>query len=180
MALVLSGCRRPASGVSAPEPSNNAATAATAAHERPPHLDHAQPRLPTLKLWLGDQELDTEVARAPLELQTGMMFRTNMAENEGMLFVFGRGHRAAFYMRNTRVPLSAAYIDPEGAILELHDLKPLDETPVEAASDRIQFVLETPQGWFQRHNVAVGAVIRTPYGALREVNWATLKRARAR
>ena len=71
-------------------------------------------------------------------------------------------------MRNTVIPLSAAYIDPEGTILELHDLKPLEETPVEAGSDNIQFVLETPQGWFKKNNIGVGTVIRTERGSLQE------------
>jgi len=140
----------------------------------------AQPKLPTLKLWLGDQELVTEVARSLVELRTGMMFRTNLAENEAMLFVFARPQRASFYMRNTKVPLTCAYIDIEGVILELHDLKPLDEQAVEAATDRVQFVLETRQGWFGRHNVGVGALVRTEHGALRELNWNTLRPLRRR
>ncbi len=139
------------------------------------YLDHAQPPLPTLRLWLGDQELVTEIARSAVEVQTGMMFRTNIAEHEAMLFVFPGPFRASFYMRNTKVPLSCAYLDPEGTILELHDLKPLDETPVEAASDRVQYVLETAQGWFQRHHVGVGAVVGSQYGVLRAVDWTTLQ-----
>jgi uncharacterized membrane protein (UPF0127 family) len=69
-------------------------------------------------------------------------------------------------MRNTRVPLSCAYIDPQGAILEIHHLVPLDETPVESKADNIQYVLETRQGWFERHNVNVGSNIRTEKGPL--------------
>lgn len=158
------------SGSPAPAPSSPAAG----------HLDRALPKLATIKLWLGDQELNTEVARTPVELQTGMMFRTNMADNEAMLFVFARTFRASFYMRNTKVPLTAAYLDPDGVILELHDLQPLNERPEEADSDRVQFVLETPQGWFQRHHITTGAVVRTQYGALRELNWGTLRPARGR
>lgn len=144
------------------------------------HLSHALPRLATVKLWLGSQELTAEVARTEIEIRTGMMFRTNIVDGEGMLFVFARPMRAAFYMRNTTVPLSCAYIDPEGAILEIHDLKPLDETPVEARSDNVQFVLEVPQGWFDRNQIKPGAVVRTQYGALNELNWATLRPARRR
>lgn len=168
--LVISGCSK--------EPGGQGEAPAPASRTGP--LSHAQPKLPTIKLWLGDQELIAEVARSAVELQTGMMYRTNLAENEAMLFVFPRPHRASFYMRNTKVPMTAAYIDLEGAILELHDLKPLDEQPVEAASDRVQFVLETRQGWFGRHNVAVGALMRTQYGALRELNWDTLRPLRQR
>jgi uncharacterized membrane protein (UPF0127 family) len=144
------------------------------------YLKHALPRLPTVRLWLGSQEVVAEVARRPAEIQTGMMFRTNMAPGEAMLFVFAVPYKTTFYMRNTKVPLSCAYIDPDGAILELHDLKPLDERPVEAASARVQYVLETPQGWFQQHNIGVGAIVRTPHGSLREFDWAALRHARAR
>ncbi len=159
------GCRRAGS---------SAGPAETAREPRPLHLDHAQPRLPTLKLWLGGQEITAEVARRTVEVATGMMFRTNLAENEGMLFVFVRPFRAAFYMRNTTVPLTAAYLAPDGTILELHDLEPLNETPVTAATENVQFVLEMPRGWFARHGVQTGAVVRTPYGGFPEVDWLTL------
>ncbi|MBN2505604.1 MAG: DUF192 domain-containing protein [Verrucomicrobia bacterium] len=131
-------------------------------------MNHAQPKLPTLKLWLDGAELEVELATTPRQIATGMMFRKNLAETEGMLFVFAIPHRTAFYMRNTTLPLSCAYIDPGGVIRELHDLQPLNETPVEAASDQIQFVLEVRQGWFQRHRVAVGTLVRTQRGALAE------------
>jgi hypothetical protein len=154
---------------------NSATSDAASPPPRAYHLDRAQPRLPTLKLWLGGQEITAEVARRTTEIATGMMFRTNIADGEGMLFVFPRPYRAAFYMRNTTVPLSAAYLAPDGTILELHDLQPLNETPVTAASDHVQFVLEVPQGWFQRHGVRTGLVVRTPYGGFPEVDWVNLR-----
>jgi uncharacterized membrane protein (UPF0127 family) len=126
----------------------------------------AQPRLPTVKLWLGTKELTSEVARAPRELQTGMMFRKSMEENEAMLFVLPQPQQASFYMRNTYVPLSCAYLDDEGAILEIHDLKPLNETSVVSSSENVRFVLETRQGWFERHNIPVGTVVSTSQGSL--------------
>lgn len=166
VALMVSvtGCRR----------ADSSGATREASEPRSYHLDHAQPRLPTLKLWLGGQEITAEVARRTPEIATGMMFRTNLAEMEGMLFVFARPYRAAFYMRNTTVPLTAAYLAPDGTILELHDLEPLNETPVTAATDNVQFVLEMPRGWFARHGVSTGAVIRTPYGGFAEVDWITL------
>jgi len=132
------------------------------------HMNEAQPKLPTLKLWLGAQELDTEIARTPTQLATGMMFRDQMAENEAMLFVFFDVGPRSFYMKNTPLPLSCAYIDPQGIILEIHDLKPLDEIPVFSKSDRVQYVLETRQGWFERHNVTVGTSVRTEIGPFYE------------
>lgn len=134
-----------------------------------PHLNHAQPKLRTIKLWLGAEEMVTEVALSIEQISTGMMFRKEMAENEAMLFVFARPHKTSFYMKNTTVPLSCAYIDSEGAIVELHDLQPLNEAPVEAKSDNIQYVLEVPQGWFKRHNIGPGTVVRTERGSLPEL-----------
>ena len=96
------------------------------------------------------------------------MYRKEMGTNDGMLFVFARPVLASFYMRNTLVPLSCAYIDPEGTILEIHDMKPLDETPIDANSENVQYVLETPQGWFKRNNIAVGTLIRSERGSLHE------------
>lgn len=132
------------------------------------HLDHAQPRLRTIKLWLGSEELITEVAVEPVELQTGMMFRKEMSENEAMLFVFGVPHRASFYMKNTYIPLSIAYIDRDGVIKEIYDLTPLNETPVQSKFNDIQYALEVKQGWFRRHNITMGAVVRTEKGSLYE------------
>jgi uncharacterized membrane protein (UPF0127 family) len=128
----------------------------------------AQPKLATAKLWLGAEQLVAELALTLREQQTGMMFRTNLAENEAMLFVFAGPHRAAFWMRNTPLPLSAAYIDPEGVILEIHNLEPYKTNSVEAATDRVQYVLETRQGWFQRHNIGPGTLLRTERGTLRD------------
>lgn len=130
------------------------------------HLLHAQPKLPTLKLWLGSEELITEIARSQTQIATGMMFRTNLAENEGMLFVFDRPGPKNFYMRNCTVPLSAAYIQPDGTIAEIVELNPGDEVGVQSQSDNLQFVLEVPQGWFKRHNLGPGVLIRTERGSL--------------
>jgi uncharacterized protein len=128
----------------------------------------AQPKLPTMKLWLGAEEMIAELAVTDEQMRTGMMFRTNLAENAGMLFVFPGPHRASFWMKNCPLPLSAAYIDPEGVILEIRDLQPHNTNSVVASSDQVQFVLETSQGWFGRHNVTTGMVVRTEHGPLRE------------
>lgn len=158
LGILLSGCgERPASAPPGP-----------AIDPERGHLLHAQPKLPTLKLWVGDQELIAEIARRPVEIATGMMFRTNLLENEAMLFVFPEPGPKSFYMRNCVVPLSAAYIEPDGTIAEIVDLQPGDEQGVPSRSTNIQFVLEVRQGWFARHNVRPGALIRTERGALRE------------
>jgi len=155
------GCKQAQQTSAAPQ-TNAAARAET------PYLPHAQPRLQTIKLYVGAEELSTECALKPVEIYTGMMWRTNMAENEAMIFAFPSGEQRSFYMRNTLVPLSAAYIDPEGVIQEIHDLHPRDETGVDSQSSNIQYVLEVKQGWFTRHNISTGSVIRTQYGALKQ------------
>src|SRR5512138_3390244 len=108
----------------------------------------AQPKLTTMRLYIGQKEIIAELARSALEVRTGMMYRTNMEENTGMLFVLPYTQRAAFWMKKCPYPLSAAYIDPEGVIQEIHDLEPHNTNSVIANSDNIRFVLETPRGWF--------------------------------
>jgi hypothetical protein len=130
------------------------------------HLLKAQARLPTIKLWLGAEEVAAEIARQPAQIATGMMFRTNLLENEAMLFVFPGPDRRNFYMRNCVVPLSAAYIGSDGVILEIIKLQPGDEIGVPSQSTQVQFVLESPQGWYERHNVRTGMVVRTERGSL--------------
>jgi uncharacterized membrane protein (UPF0127 family) len=126
----------------------------------------AQSKLQTMKLWLGAEELVAELALTGLQTQTGMMFRTNMAENAGMLFVFPAPYQASFWMKNCPLPLSAAYIDREGTILEIHNLQAHNTNSVVASSDQVQFVLEVNQGWFMRHHVTTGMVVRTEHGSL--------------
>jgi hypothetical protein len=95
-----------------------------------------------------------------------MMFRTNMAENGGMLFPLPWTQQASFWMKNCPMPLSAAYIDPEGIIQEIHDFQPFNTNSVVAAGNNIRFVLETPQGWFQKHHIQPGVAIATERGPL--------------
>lgn len=157
--FLVYGCEK--SGVSSPPPAPTPTNAPARFM-----ATNAQPKLPTMKLYLGAQEVNAEIAMSLQQVMTGMMFRKEMGENEGMLFVFSRGHRPSFYMKNTLIPLSCAYIDPEGTILEIYDMKPLDETSIEAKSDNIQYVLEMKQGWFERNKVATGSIVRTERGSL--------------
>jgi uncharacterized protein len=167
MVLVLAGCEN--SQTSSAPPSDAPPPAAPQVLRPDPSIPTAaQPRLPELRLYVGAEELVAELAMTPRQIQTGMMFRTEMAENEAMLFVFGAPYQAAFWMKNTLLPLSAAYINPEGIILEIHDLQPHDTNSVVAATDQVQYVLETNQGWFRKKNIHPGMVIRTEHGTLQE------------
>lgn len=171
LAIVLSACHadRPAAASSpaaatAPQTNSSAATS----EMEVPRAEHGtpQPKLATLKLWVGTNEVTAEIAHTIPQIMTGMMWRTNMNEMEGMLFVFPRPQQVGFWMRNTLLPLSCAYINPEGTILEVHAMTPRDETPITAASDQVQYVLEMKQGWFDRHGVKPGVLIATDRGTL--------------
>ena len=126
----------------------------------------AQPRLKTLKLYLGAAELTVEIADENHERMAGMMHRTTMPENEGMLFVFPYPHQSGFWMKNTIVPLSIAYIDPASRVIEIHDMHPGNTKPVESRSARVQYALEVNQGWFAKNGIKPGAVLATDHGSL--------------
>jgi uncharacterized membrane protein (UPF0127 family) len=127
---------------------------------------HAQPKLPTLEIYLGAETLDAELALTARQWQTGMMFRTNVTDQSAMLFVFPKPFRASFWMKNCPDSLSAAYINPDGVIQEIHHLEKYDTNSVVAATADIQYVLEVNDGWFQRHGVDTGMLVRTELGSL--------------
>jgi len=115
-----------------------------------------QTNLPKATLTLGTNTLTAQIAADDASRERGLMSRTNLSEAEGMLFVFPEPHPVSFWMKDTPVPLSIAYVGPSGRILEIHDLKPLDETPVPSASQKVAYALEVAQGWFLRHRVLAG------------------------
>ena len=128
----------------------------------------AQPNLPTIKVWVGAEELITEMALTGPQQMAGMMWRTNMPENTAMIFAHPAPRQAGYWMKNCYVPLSIAYIDTDGVIREIRDMQPHDTNSVVSVSESVRFALETPQGWFTRHNVRTGAVVRTERGSLME------------
>jgi uncharacterized protein len=140
----------------------------TAVATSPSLPTHAQPKLPTIRLFLGQFEMSTEMALTPIQQETGMMFRTNMDEMAGMIFPLPYPQRAAFWMTNCPLPLAAAYIDPQGQILEIHELHANDATTVFAEAQNVYYVLEVNQGWFARHHIETGTTVRTERGTLGE------------
>jgi uncharacterized membrane protein (UPF0127 family) len=129
---------------------------------------HAQPKLPTIKIYLGAEQLDAELAHTEDQVHTGMMFRTNILETDAMLFIFPRPYQASFWMKNCPESLSAAYIGPDGVIEEIHHLEKQDTNSVVAGENNVQYVLEVKDGWFARHNINTGTVIRTEKGSFQE------------
>ena len=129
----------------------------------------AQPKLRTMKIYLGAETLAAELALTQEEEMTGMMFRTNILETDAMLFRLPVPQRASFWMKNCPESISAAYITADGVIQEIHHLEKNDTNSVVAARDDIQFVLETKEGWFTRHNISPGTVIQSGKGPLADV-----------
>ena len=129
---------------------------------------HAQPKLPTMKIYLGAETLDAELALTEQQEMTGMMYRTNIQDSDAMIFVLPQPQRANFWMKNCPESISAAYITTDGTIQEIHHLEKNDTNGVVAARDDIRFVLETQDGWFDHHHIATGTVMRTEKGTLAE------------
>jgi uncharacterized membrane protein (UPF0127 family) len=99
--------------------------------------------------------IKAEIARTQAEQQRGLMFRKSLDDGRGMLFVFDREQILSFWMQNTLIPLSIAYIRSDGSILEIKDMIPLDESTVRS-SRSVRYALEAPQGWFDRVGVKPG------------------------
>ncbi len=103
----------------------------------------------------------TEIADTQAEQQRGLMERTELAEDAGMLFVFPQERPRSFWMRNTLIPLSIAYIDSDGRIVDIKDMQPLDETSVPSA-EPAQYALEVNQGFFEARGIEVGNTLELP------------------
>jgi uncharacterized membrane protein (UPF0127 family) len=106
-------------------------------------------------------EVEVEIADDYAEHLRGLMERTELAENAGMLFVFDREQQLSFWMRNTLIPLSIAYIDAEEQIIDIQDMQPLDETSRPSAEPAM-YALEVNQGFFDEHGVGVGDEVELP------------------
>jgi uncharacterized membrane protein (UPF0127 family) len=115
-----------------------------------------QDTLPTIELRVGGKKITAEVADEEQERATGLMFRETLGAHSGMLFVMPQPGPAGFWMKNTKVPLTIAYVDTRGVILELHDLEPHNENPVPSRFCTIAYALEMPRGWFTKNNIWPG------------------------
>ncbi|PKL07205.1 MAG: hypothetical protein CVV53_00685 [Spirochaetae bacterium HGW-Spirochaetae-9] len=119
------------------------------------------PTLKTLTLAAGDVKVEAEVAATELERNRGLMFRKTLKDGKGMLFVFEADQKVAFWMKNTSLPLSLAYISSDGRILQILDLQPFSEQS--RPSERsVRYALEVPQGWFSRVGLKVGDTFEIP------------------
>jgi hypothetical protein len=99
-----------------------------------------------------------EIAITAEEKGQGLMFRKKLPDGEGMLFIYERDEVLSFWMKNTYIPLSIAFIAYDGRIIDIKDMHPHDETSV-ISSRSVRFALEVPQGWFSRAGVRHGDIV---------------------
>jgi uncharacterized membrane protein (UPF0127 family) len=117
-----------------------------------------QPLLPAARLTAGMHVITAELATTPQSRTVGMMFREKSAPNHGMLFVFDYKAQQCFWMLNTPLPLSIAFIDDDGTILQIKDMSPRSEA-LHCSQRPVKYALEMEQGWFGRKGAAVGSKI---------------------
>jgi uncharacterized membrane protein (UPF0127 family) len=116
-------------------------------------------KLPAVRLNAGIHNIDAEFARSPEERTVGLMFRTTMAPNEGMLFEFEQPGQQCFWMKNTLLPLSVAFVGEDGSIVNIEDMKP-QSLDSHCSAKPVRFVLEMNQGWFAKRGIKAGFKLR--------------------
>lgn len=113
------------------------------------------------RMELGGVLFSVEIADTPAKQARGLMFRKELGAEEGMLFVFDRDRRLSFWMKNTTIPLSLAYLSADGTVREIFDLAPESLRPVES-SFAVRFALEVNRGAFARLGIKPGDKIQLP------------------
>lgn len=126
----------------------------------------AQPRgepqqLPTVQLNAGMHNIVAMVAKSPREREIGLMFREQMASHEGMVFVFEQPATQCFWMRNTLIPLSAAFVADDGRIVNIEDMAPMSDQS-HCSREPVRYVLEMNRGWFAKRGLKAGAKLNGP------------------
>lgn len=117
--------------------------------------DVPQTDLPRTKITAGMYLIDSQVAITQDQRATGLMHRKEMPQSEGMLFVFEQADQQCFWMKNTLLPLTAAFVADDGTIVNLADMKP-QTTDSHCSVKPVRFVLEMNQGWFDKKNIKAG------------------------
>jgi uncharacterized protein len=118
-----------------------------------------QPKLPTARITAGIHVIEAELAITPAQQQTGMMFRTAMGTNEGMLFIGEELEERCFWMRNTLIPLSIAFVADDGTIVNIADMQPRSEV-THCSAKPVRFALEMNRGWFNKRGIKPGTRLR--------------------
>ena len=123
--------------------------------------DAPQLNLQRTTLGAGMYQISAQLALTPEQRQTGLMFRKEMPQQEGMLFVFEQVGQQCFWMRNTFLPLTAAFIADDGTIVNLADMKP-QTTDSHCSAQPVRYVLEMNQGWFAKKGIKAGTRLSGP------------------
>jgi uncharacterized membrane protein (UPF0127 family) len=127
----------------------------------------AQTGLPLMELTVGFHRVEAEVAATPEHRMVGLMNRKSMPIQHGMLFVFAQTGRHCMWMRNTLLPLSVAFLDEKGIIINIEDMQPQTENN-HCAAKEARYALEMNLGWFKTRGVKagipIGGIERTPRG----------------
>ena len=153
LALLLAGCGSSGIGASA-SPEAESTAAASGPELRTVTIDSSGG---------GEVEVRVEIADDLPEQTRGLMERTALAEDRGMLFVYSDEEVRSFWMKNTLIPLSIAYMDSDGRIVDLQDMKPLDDDPPHYVSaEPARYALEVNRGFFEEHGVEVGDTADLP------------------
>ena len=118
-----------------------------------------QPALPTIALSAGIHVIRAEVANTMASRSQGLMQRKSMAQGSGMLFLFDQSAGHCMWMKNTLIPLSVAFIDARGEIVNIADMQPLDES-THCAERPVPYALEMNLGWFRQRGISAGALIK--------------------
>ncbi len=118
----------------------------------------AQPMLPTTRLTAGMHVITAELATTPATQETGLMFRKELASNHGMLFVYAKAGPLCFWMMNTLVPLSIAFMRDDGTIVNIADMQPMTVNS-HCSAEPVRFALEMEQGWFAKRGITSGKQI---------------------
>ena len=121
----------------------------------------AQPKLDAVNLSAGMYNIHAEVARTSLQRQMGLMFRETMANHEGMLFVFDAPSSQCFWMKNTLLPLSIAFLADDGRIVNIADMQP-QTVESHCSAEPVRFALEMNQGWFAKRGIKAGFKLGGP------------------
>ncbi|MEW6693569.1 MAG: DUF192 domain-containing protein [Pseudomonadota bacterium] len=131
---------------------------------QPRPAERPQTDLPRVALRAGMHRIDAQVAQTPEQRAIGLMWRRELGPNEGMLFVFEAPAVQCFWMRNTYIPLTAAFIADDGRIVNMADMQPLDDTS-HCSREPVRYVLEMAQGWFGKRGIAAGfRLAGAPFG----------------
>jgi uncharacterized membrane protein (UPF0127 family) len=104
-------------------------------------------------------EIDAEYAVTDSEKEKGLMFRKELPDGRGMLFVYPGDQTLSFWMKNTILPLSIAFIKADGTIADIFDMEPLSLRPI-VSTRSVRYALEVPRGWFTKNNITVGDIVR--------------------